>query len=385
MKAAAIVLAAVFVAGSASPARAQLGGLGKLKGLGDKAVDAKNKVDDFKVSDAEEKQLGEHVSSQLRDRFGVMQDEKVTKYVTLVGTVLAQASTKPKMDWKFIVLDTDGVNAYATPGGFVHVTRGLLGLIKTEAELAGVLGHEITHITERHSISAVQQNKGITMGGDMVGSGGGLTQQAIAKLGAALFNSIFEGQFSQKDENESDRIGSQLANKVGYAPNGIAEVLKKIQARNGSRQDRNGMFASHPAIKERISNNEKLIKSEKLNATATAEARYKQNVTFDAKPVTEITTTDVEGASGLAAGDKKKPDDKKAEEAKKPEEKKSGGAFGLSTITGGKQQTSTQQASSAGARGGVPDRDAQGGPNKNAINVKVSAAEIEAFRKGISA
>jgi predicted Zn-dependent protease len=384
MKAAAIVLAAVFVAGSASPARAQLGGLGKLKGLGDKAVDAKNKVDDFKISDAEEKQLGEHVSSQLRERFGVMQDENVTKYVTLVGTVLAQASTKPKMDWKFIVLDTDGVNAYATPGGFVHITRGLLGLMKSEAELAGVLGHEITHITERHSISAVQQNKAVNLGGDMAGSGGGLTQQAIGKLGAALFTSIFEGQFSQKDENQSDQIGSKLANKVGYAPNGIAEVLKKIQARNGSRQDRNGMFASHPAIKERLSNNEKLIKSEKLNATATAEARYKQNITFDAKAVADI-EADVEGASGLAAGDKKKADDKKAEEAKKPEEKKSGGAFGLSTITGGKQQTSTQQASSAGARGGIPDRDAKGGPNKNAINVKVSAAEIEAFRKGISA
>ena len=384
MKAAAIVLAAVFVTGSASPALAQLGGLGKLKGLGDKAVDAKNKVDDFKISDAEEKQMGEQVSALLRDRFGVMQDEKVAKYVTLVGTILAQASTKPKMDWKFIVLDTDGVNAYAAPGGFVHVTRGLLGLIKTEAELAGVLGHEITHITERHSISAVQQNKAVTLGGEAAGSGGGLSQAAIARASAAVFNGLFEGQFSQKDENESDRIGSQLANKVGYAPNGIAEVLKKIQARNGSRQDRNGMFASHPAVKERISNNEKLIKSEKLNATATADARYKQNITFDAKPVTEV-EADVEGASGLAAGDKKKPDDKKAEEAKKPEEKKSGGAFGLSTITGGKQQTSTQQASSAGARGGVPDRDAKGGPNKNAINVKVSAAEIEAFRKGISA
>jgi predicted Zn-dependent protease len=378
MKAAAIILAAVFVAGSASPARAQLGGLGKLKKLGDQAVDAKNKVDDFKVSDQEERQMGEYVSLQLRDRFGVMQDEKVTKYVTLVGSVLAQGSTKPKMEWKFIVLDTDGVNAYAAPGGFIHITRGLLGLIKTEAELAGVLGHEITHVTGRHSIDAVKQNKAINLGSDLAGSGGGLTQAAIAKLGAAVFNSVFEGQFSQKDENESDRVGAQLANKAGYAPNGIAEVLKKIQARNGSRADRNGMFASHPAIKDRISGNEKQIKAEKLSSTATAEARYKQNITFDAKPITEV-TVDVEGASGLASGDKKK------EEPKKPEEQKKASGSGSSTITGGKQQASTQQASSAGARGGVPDRDATGGPNKNPINVKVSAAEIEAFKKGISA
>jgi beta-barrel assembly-enhancing protease len=378
MKAAAIVLAAVFVAGSASPARAQLGGLGKIKSIGDKAANAKQKYDDYNVTDDEEKQLGEQVSAQLRNRFGVMQDEKVTKYVTLVGSVLAQASTKPKLDWKFIVLDTDGVNAYAAPGGYVHITRGLLGLMKNEAELAGVLGHELTHITERHTIEAIKQGKLVNMGGEAAGGAGGLRQQFISRMAAAAFNKVFEGQFSQGDENESDRIGSQLANKTGYAPNGIAEVLKKIEARNGARSERNGMFASHPSIKERIANNEKLIKTEKLTATATVEARYKQNVTFDAKPITEIASADTDGAAGLAAGDKKK-DEKKTEEPKKK------GGFGLSAITGNKQQASTQQASSAGARGGVPDRDARGGPNKNAINVKVTAAEIEAFKKGIGA
>ena len=386
MKAAALVLAAVFVAGSASPARAQLGGLGKLKKLGDKAVDAKQKYDDYNITDEEEKQLGEQVSAQLRGRFGVMQDDKLTKYVTLVGTLLAQASTKPKLDWTFIVLDTDGVNAYAAPGGFVHITRGLLGLMKNEAELAGVLGHEVTHITEQHTVKAIQQSKGVSMVGEAAGSGGGLRQQFISRMAAAAFNKIFEGEFSQRDENESDRIGAQLANKNGYAPNGIAEVLKKIQARNSSRQDRNGMFSSHPSVKERIDNNEKLIKSEKLNATATAAARYTQNVTFDAKPITEI-SEDVEGAAGLAGSDKKKADDKKAEEAKKEEPKKKGG-FGsaLSSITGNKQQVSTQQASSAGARGvGRPDRDAKGGPNKNPITVRVTAAEIETFKKGIGA
>lgn len=383
MKAAVFVLAALFVAATASPARAQLGGI--LKGA-NKAVDAKNKVDDFKVSDEEEKQLGAQVSLQLRNRFGVFQDEKATRYVTLVGTILAQASTKPKLDWKFIVLDTDGVNAYAAPGGFVHVTKGLLGLLKNEAELAGVLGHEVTHVTERHTINAIKQGKVVSMTGEAAGSGGGLGQQVISRLAAAAFNKIFEGEFSQKDENESDRIGTQLANKVGYSPTGIADVLKKIQARNGARQDRNGMFASHPTMKERLENNAKLIKSERLSATATAEARYKQHIPFDARPVTEI-AMDVEGAAGLAGGDKKKEDDRKAEEAKTTEEPRKKGGFGsaLGSITGKKQQATTQQASSAGARGGVPDRDARGGPNKNPLVVRITAAELEAFRKGIGA
>ena len=144
------------------------------------------------------------------------------------------------------------------------------------------------------------------------------------------------------------------------------------------------MFASHPSIKERIDNNEKLIKSEKLTGKATAEARYKSNITFDAKPVTEIATTE-DGAAGLASGDKKKGDDPKATDEKKAEEPKKKGGIGIPGMGGGgKQQASQQQASSAGARGGVPDRDAKGGPNKSAVGVKVTAAELEAFKKGIA-
>ena len=379
MRAAVMVLSALCTIGTASPAHAQLGGLGKLKSIGDKAVDAKQKFDDYNITAKEERQLGEQVSLKLRDHFGVYQNVPVTKYVSLVGTTLAQASKTPDLDWQFIVLDTDGVNAYAAPGGLVHITRGLLGLMKSESELAGVLGHEITHITNHHTVDAIKQAKGITIAGDMAGSGGGLREKFIAEFAAKAFNKIFEGEFSQKDENNADEIGVRLANKVGYAPNGMVEVLKKIDARNGGREDRNGMFASHPATKDRIATLEKQIKAEKLTASATADARYKQHITFDAKPVTEI-AVDVEGAAGLATG--KPKDDKKAEEKKDEPKKKAGG---VDSITANKQAQSGQQTASAGARGGVPDRDAKGGPNKNPLNVKITAAELEAFKKGITA
>src|SRR3954468_14691274 len=159
MKAATLVLAAAFLAAGAPPAHAQLGALGKIKKGADKAADAKQKLDDLTFSEQEERQIGEQVSVKLRQRFGVMQDAGVTKYVSLVGSVLGQASSRPALDWKFIVLDTDGVNAYAAPGGFIHVTRGLLGLLKNESELAGVLGHEITHVTQKHTITAIQRSK----------------------------------------------------------------------------------------------------------------------------------------------------------------------------------------------------------------------------------
>ena len=381
MKAAVFVLSALCAIATASPAHAQFGALGKIKKAADKAVDTKEKVEALNFSDAEERQLGDQVSLRLRERFGVYQNEAVTKYVSLVGTALAQGSTRPSLDWQFVVLDTDGVNAYAAPGGVIHITRGLLGLMKSEAQLAGVLGHEITHVTVKHTVRAIQRSKSISLGADTAGGSGGLKSQLIAKVADKAFQSLFDGAFSREDEEESDQVGVRLASKIGYVPGGMIEVLKTIDARNGSREDRNGLFASHPATKDRITKIDDGIKAEKLAGTATAEARYTKTITFDAKPVTEI-ATDVEGAAGLASGNKKKEDAKKDDE-KKEEPKKRG--FGLGSITGGKQTQASQQTASAGARGGVPDRDATGGPNKNPLGVKVTAAELEAFKKGIGA
>jgi predicted Zn-dependent protease len=226
-------------------------------------------------------------------------------------------------------------------------------------------------------VKAIQQSKGVTLVADTAGKGGSLREQFLAEMSGKIFNKVFEGEFSQKDENNADETGIRIANKVGYAPSGMVDVLKKIDARNGAREDRNGMFASHPATKDRIAKLTRQIADEKLTGKATVEARYKQHITFDAKPASEI-ATDVAGAAGLASGDKKKDDDKKAEEPKKK-----GNA--LDSITGKKQAQSGQQVASAGARGGLPDRDAKGGSNPSALNVKITAAELEAFKKGIVA
>jgi predicted Zn-dependent protease len=373
MKAAAIVLSATFLAATAAPAHAQLGALGKIKKTADQAADAKGKFDDWNFTDAEEKQLGQMVSDKLRARFGVMQDPAVTKYVTLVGTVVAQQSSRPALDWKFIVLDTDGVNAYAAPGGFVHITRGLLGLMKNEAELAGVLGHEITHVADKHTIRAIQRGKTINMGVDAAGNKMSARSDFLTSVGAKMFQHLYAGEWSRGDEEDADKVGIRDANKAGYAPSGLASALQKVADRNADMKEPNGMFASHPAIKDRIASIDKQISSEKLTAKAIDEPRYKQNITFDAKPLSAI-TVDVEGAAGLASGEKKKDESK--------DEKKKGS--GLAGIGSGKQQASAQQTSSAGARGGVPDRDAKGGGNPAVVAVKVTPAEVEAFKKAIA-
>jgi len=374
MKSAAFALVAVLIA---SPAYAQLGGL---INKAQRAKETKDKIDDMNISDREERQLGEQVSASLLQKYGVYQDKDVTKYVTLVGNVLARQSSRPDLDWTYIILDTDGVNAFATPGGLVHVTRGLLGLVKNEAELSGILGHEITHITAKHTIRAIQQAKGFSVASDLAG-GGSLRDRIVAEMARRAFTLILNGEFSRDDENESDKAGIQLANKLGYAPSGLMDVLKKIDARNAGREERNGMFASHPAAKDRIAKLDKQITAEKLAGTAKMDARYTKTIAFDAKPVTEI-AMNVEGAAGLAGGDGKEV---KKEEEKKAEPRKKGGLIGRFSTSNSEQKQSSQTVASAGARGGVPDRDAKGGPNKSPVRVPVTPAEIEAFKKDIAA
>jgi predicted Zn-dependent protease len=372
MKCAALVVAAVLIA---SPAFAQLGGLiNRAK----TANDAKSKYDHLNITEQEERQLGEQVSKKLTDKYGVYQDRDVAKFVTLLGGVLAQQSSRPGLNWTFIVLDTDAVNAFAVPGGLIHVTRGLLGLAGDESELAGVLGHEITHVTAKHTIRAIQKSKSISMGTER--AAGGSLSGILAKMGERAYYLVLDGEFSREDENESDKIGIQLANKLGYAPGGLVGVLRKLDSRNNGREERNGLFASHPAITDRIGKLEREIAANKLTGTAKGRARYAQTIHIEAKPVTEIAMA-ADGAAGLAGGDKGKSKDASS----KQEPKKKGGLLGKFTTSSSEQKQSSQTVASAGARGGFPDRDAKGGANKTPLGIKVTPAELDAFRKGIAA
>jgi predicted Zn-dependent protease len=305
----------------------------------------------------------------LRTRFGVVQDAAVTKYVALVGTALAQVSERPKLNWTFIVLDTDGVNAFASPGGIVHITRGALGLIKNESELAGVLGHEITHVSHKHAVNAIQKANAVKVGSDAAGS-------RVAFLDALtnkVYEIVIENKFDRNDEMDSDKTGVSLAQKLGYAPAGLADFLTRLDERNKNTPAQNGLFASHPDTKARI---EKLQSPAK---GALVEARYKQYVTYEPTDITKIATV-VDGASGLTGSSK--DDDK--DKDKKDEPKKKG--FGLSSLSksAGPEKQTAQVSASGGARGVGPDRDAKGGGNPAIVKVTVSPAEVDAFKKGIA-
>jgi Zn-dependent protease with chaperone function len=350
----------------------QIGGIGKGLSIAKKA----NDVRELRMTDAEEQQLGANVSERIRTRYGVVQDAAIHRYVSLVGTALAAGSTRPTLPWTFIVLDTDGVNAFAAPGGYVHITRGALALIKNEAELAGVLGHEIIHITEKHTVRAIQKNQAVQMGAAETLSGSAaLMDRAVS----AVYDNIVERGFGRAEENESDEHGVALANKTGYAPLGLNGFLITLKDRNKDAKEKRGLFASHPEMQDRLDRITKLIASKKLTATATVEARYTKNVTYKPVPVTAIATVDP-GAAGLTGGDAK-AEEKKAEEKKAEEPKKRG--FGLSRMvpTGGGEKKQAQVTASGGARGVDPEKDSKGGSNPKLVPVKLVAADIAAFKK----
>ncbi len=334
-----------------------------------------NEVRDLAMTDAEEQELGTAVSERIRTRYGVVQDAAVHRYLALVGTVLAQGSTRPALPWTFVVLDTDGVNAFAAPGGYVHITRGALALVKNEAELAGVLGHEIIHVTEKHTIKAIQKSKAVQMGAAETLSGSSsLMERAVT----ATYDNIVERGFGRAEENESDEMGVTLANKTGYAPNGLVGFLTTLKDRNKASTEKRGLFASHPEMQERLDRITKLIASKKLTATATVQPRYAKNISYKPVAVTAIAVVDP-GAAGLAGGDTKAAE--KKEEPKAEEPKKKGFGLGRMMPGGGGEKKSAQVTASGGARGVDPEKDSKGGSNPKVVPVKIGAAEVTAFKK----
>ncbi len=371
-----LAIAVALAAAVAAPGYAEDRQLGQIGG----AVKRANQFRELQVTDAEEQQLGAGVSERMRLRYGVVQDAKVHRYVALVGGVLAQASSKPNLPWTFIILDTDAVNAFAAPGGFIHITRGALALIQDEAELAGVLAHEIIHVTARHTIGAIQKNKSIQMGADETLSG---SAALLNKLTERVYLDIVEKGFGRTEENESDEKGIVIANTVGYAPQGLQQFLTRLQERNKGATEKRGLFASHPEMTARLERLAKQIQTAKLGSTATVAERYRSNISYKPVPQTAIAVAEA-GSAGLTGGTDKpaaKTEEPKKEEPKKAEPKKGGFGLGKLLPTGGGEQKSAQVSASGGTRGVDPERDAKGGSNPKLVPVTIVAADLSAFKK----
>jgi predicted Zn-dependent protease len=370
----------ILLVGVCTPASAQFGVLDRGLKKVQEAQDAKKKFDDFTVLEPEELKIGQAVSLKIRQRFGVQQDAAVHRYVTLVGTLLAKQSERPELPWTFVVLDTDGVNAFAAPGGIVHITRGALGLINNEAELAAVLAHEIGHVAHRHTVNAIRKNNAVTVGANET-----LADRSafLDKIANKAYEMVLENSFDRGDELDADSVSAQLTQKVGYVPGSLADFLTRLDERNKDQPAKNGLFASHPETTERI---EKVRKAAGSKTGVLVESRYTMNVHYEATPITQIAAV-ADGAAGLT-GSTTSTDDKttSTDDKKKAEEQPKKKGFGLGSLRQAiaPEKQSTQVTASGGSRGVGADRAAKGGGNPELVRVTVSGDELTAFKNGIA-
>jgi predicted Zn-dependent protease len=219
-----------------------------------KLVDAIGKVKDLKpVDDKGEAEIGSGVAANLLGAAPLVQDEKLQAYVSRLGWWLALQTERADLAWRFGVLDSDNVNAFAAPGGYVFVTRGLLLRMRNEAELAGVLAHEMAHVLQRHHLNAIQKNARTGLMADLASLAAGSSEHAaLADKAIGAGTELYARGLDKDDEFEADRMGVVIAARAGYDPYGLPAVLQTLEAANAQDSNLALMFKTHPAPQKRL-------------------------------------------------------------------------------------------------------------------------------------
>jgi beta-barrel assembly-enhancing protease len=251
-----IALAAILVTAAAQSGCATLGflaptppGLGELvsvtRTLGSAVMP---------IGPEEEIEIGRSIAANVAGKYGVVMDEQVTRYVCLVGETVAAKSDRPDLTYHFAVLDTDIVNAFSCPGGYVFVTRGALAIIDCEAELAAVLAHEISHVAHKDIISEIEKQQFFQAGNEVAGT--------LLHTDPAIFNAatsfgtglVFKG-FSRSDEYAADKRSIRYTAQAGYDPAALLTFLEKLRGASGASDGGvKLLLATHPQIDDRIEN-----------------------------------------------------------------------------------------------------------------------------------
>jgi predicted Zn-dependent protease len=212
------------------------------------------------ITQQQEVELGASTAAEVSAQLPLIRDAAVVNYITTLGNQLAAVTDGRGLTWHFTVVDSKEVNAFAVPGGWVYVNRGLIERATSMSELAGVLAHEIGHITRRHSVQQMQQaqgaNVGLALACTLTGvCESGASQAAINIAGSALF-----AKFSRSDEAEADAEAVSTTIKAGISPNGIPSMFQLLlNERKSNPSGLEAFFASHPLEESRITATEAQI------------------------------------------------------------------------------------------------------------------------------
>jgi len=209
-----------------------------------------NKGDFNIVSQQEEWQLGTQLAADIAKQLPLLRDSSARAYLNQMGQRLVNKTELASAPWNFEIVDATDVNAFSIPGGRVYVNRGLIAAADTEAELAGVLAHEISHVVARHATEQLSTQYGLgIVAGLVLGQNPAVYQQILAQVigGGAL------ARFSRANESEADELGVRSMAAAGYDPRGMASMFQELLGREKSQPSAVArFFASHPLTTERI-------------------------------------------------------------------------------------------------------------------------------------
>ena len=215
------------------------------------------------MSESQEVQVGREEDVKVRQEYGVFDDKPLQNYVNEVGQRLGKASHRPQLQYSYTVVDSPEINAFALPGGYIYITRGILAYLNSEAELAAVLGHETGHVTARHSVQQMSAATAASVGATLLGVFvPALRNQAGDTAINLLGNALLSG-YGREHELEADKLGAEYLLRTGYDPQAMIKVIGVLKnqelydaevAKSEGRQPRSyhGVFASHPDADKRL-------------------------------------------------------------------------------------------------------------------------------------
>jgi predicted Zn-dependent protease len=231
------------------------------------------------MSEAQEIALGQQMDGEVRRQMGVYEDAALQRYVETIGMRLAKASERPNLPWHFAVVDEPAINAFALPGGYIYVTRGILPFLDSEAELAGVLGHEIGHVTARHSAQQYTQattaGVGVTLLSIFVPEARPLQGVTETALGVLFL------KHGRDDELQADELGVRYTASTGWNPAGVAGMLRtlgRLDEADGSRRGVPNWLSTHPTPTDRVARLQAIVQKTAPVAAKTDEAEFLRRV-----------------------------------------------------------------------------------------------------------
>ena len=201
--------------------------------------------------DDEETAVGRQIAGNLLGAAPLVKDAELQKYVNLVGRWVASQSERPDLEWHFGVIDSGDINAFAAPGGYVFVTRGLYRMLNDESQLAGVLGHEIGHVVKKHHYKVIQQSRALDFGSRLLAGKAGKDNQLVQSLIGSGAEIVARG-LDKNAEYEADRMGVVLSARAGYDQYAFIEVLQEMGHYAKDDDSVKLLFKTHPLPEDRL-------------------------------------------------------------------------------------------------------------------------------------